>query len=338
MTPEAPKTRAAEAPRTRAAEAPKTMVTGASGFLGAHLVAALQRRGHQVTALVRAGSDLRRLAACAPALSPVVCALTDPDALARLIAQTGPETIFHLAGDTSVRHFDGDWAVIDRATEANVTGSLNVLRAAMAGTAMGGGGTVRRIIRTGGLEEYGTGPSPADEAQREAPVSPYSASQVAVTHWYGMMQAQTPIMLTSLRPALIYGPDQSSGFLIPALIRALLAGQRFAMGEGRQRRDLLYVDDLICGFLLTADRDDLRGAVINIASGDAVPMAAVARQIAALLGGEDRLDIGARPPQAFELETLAGKNALAERLLGWTPQVALAEGLARTIAWHRAQP
>ena len=313
-------------------EAPRTLVTGASGFLGAHLVAALQDRGHQVTALVRAGSDLRRLAARAPALSPVVCDLTDPAALTRLIAQTAPETIFHLAGDTSVRHFAGDWAVIDRAIAANVTGSLTVLRAAMEG-----GGTVRRIVRTGGLEEYGTGPSPSDEAQREAPVSPYSASQVAVTHWYAMMQAHTPIMLTSLRPALIYGPDQSPAFLIPALIRALLAGQRFAMGDGRQRRDVLFVDDMIRAFLLTADRDDLRGAVINISSGDAVPMGRIARQIAVLLGGEDRLDIGTRPPRAMDIAALAGRNALAERLIGWQPQVTLAEGLARTVAWHRSE-
>ena len=332
-----------------AAEAPRTLVTGASGFLGAHLVAALHRRGHAVTAVVRAGSDLRRLTAWAGPVAPVVCDLADHDALTRLIARTGPQTIFHLAGDTSVRHFTGDWGLIDRAIAANMTAALAVLRAAMAaaegGTAeggtggggTGGGGTVRRIIRTGGIEEYGTGPSPADEAQREAPVSPYSASQVAVTQWYAMLQAHTPIMLTTLRPALIYGPDQDPAFLIPALIRALLDGQRFAMGDGRQRRDVLHVDDMIRAFLLTAARDDLRGAVINISSGAAVPMGIIARQIAALLGAEDRLDIGARPPRPVDIAVLAASNALAARLIGWKPQIALAEGLARTVAWHRAR-
>ena len=316
------------------ADAPRSLVTGASGFLGAHLVAALLRRCHAVTAVVREGSDLRRLTARAGPISPEVCDLSDHDGLARLITQTAPATIFHLAGDTSVRHFDGDWAVIDRAMQANVTGTMTVLQAAM--TAVAAGVPLRRIIRTGGLEEYGNGPSPSDETQREAPVSPYSASQVSVTQWYGMMQAQTPVMLTTLRPALIYGPDQSPAFLIPALIRTLLAGQRFTMGDGRQRRDVLYVDDMIRALLRTADRDDLRGAVINICSGTAVPMGDIARQIAALLGGADRLDIGTRPPRPMDLATLAGRNALAGRLLGWTPQVALPEGLARTIAWHRA--
>ena len=127
--------------------APKTLVTGASGFLGAHLVVALQNRGHQVTALVRASSDLRRLSACAPGLSPVVCDLADADALTRLIAAAAPETIFHLAGDTSVRHFDGDWRLIDRAIAANVTGSLSVLRAAMAAAGgMAGGGDRKSVV------------------------------------------------------------------------------------------------------------------------------------------------------------------------------------------------
>ena len=315
-----------------ALDAQRTLVTGASGFLGADLVAALQRHGHVVTAVVRGGSDLRRLNACAGSVSTVVCELDDIDGLARLISRAAPTTIFHLAGDTSVRHFDGDWATIDRAIHSNVTGSMTVLRAAMAS-----GTSVRRIIRTGGLEEYGNGPSPSDETQREAPTSPYSVSQVSVMHWFAMMQAHTPIMLTTLRPALIYGPDQDTAFLIPSLIQALLAGQRFAMGDGRQRRDVLYVDDMIRAFLLTADRDDLRGAVINISSGAGISMAAIATRIAALLGCEDRLDIGVRPPRSMDLDILVGRNALAERLIGWKPDVALADGLMQTIAWHRAE-
>lgn len=312
--------------------APPVLVTGASGFLGAHLVAALLDRGHGVTAVVRDGSDPRRLRACAPAVVPVACDLGDADGLAGLIARTEPETIFHLAGDTNVRHFDGDWATIDRAMQANVAGSMNVLRAAMAS-----GAPVRRIIRTGGLEEYGDGPSPSDEAQREQPVSPYSASQATVTHWYGMIQAHTPIMLTTLRPALVYGHDQNPAFLIPALIRALLAGRRFAMGDGRQRRDVIHLDDMTRAFLLAGGRDDLRAAVLNISSGTAVPMAGIAQRIAALLGRADLLDIGTRPPRPMDLETLAGLNALAARRLGWAPQVALGDGLARTIDWHRSR-
>lgn len=314
------------------APAPTTpvLVTGASGFLGAHLVAALAKRGHHVTALVRAESDLGRLRRLAPAATPLACGLDDIDRLTKVIAAAAPDTIYHLAGATDVRHFDGDWDVVDRAFEANVTGALNVARAAIAA------GMVRRIIRTGGLEEYGDGASPSDEMQREAPASPYSASQVTVTHWYTMLQTHTEVMLTTLRPALIYGPEQDDSFLIPSLIVALSAGERFAMGHGLQRRDLLFVDDMTRAFMLAGSRDDLHGAVVNISSGSGVTMAEVARTLSGMLGADDRLDIGARPPRAMDLDDVSGRNELAAARLSWRPEVPLADGLARTLDWYRA--
>lgn len=320
------------APERRSHEpATRVLVTGASGFLGAHLVAALAGQGHRVTALVRASSDVGRLQRLAPAVTPTVVDLGNSEQLTEVVAEAAAETVYHLAGDTDVRHFDGDWTVVDRAMAVNVTGSLNVVRAAMAAS------TVRRIVRTGGLEEYGAGPSPSDERQREAPASPYSASQVTVTHWFTMLQAHTEVMLTTLRPALIYGPEQGATFLIPALIQALSSGGRFAMGDGVQRRDLVYVDDMIRACLLAGGRDDLRGAVVNIASGKSVAMADVARLLARMLGAEDRLDIGARPPRALDLDEVSGRNELATARIGWQPTVTLDDGLARTLASYRAQ-
>lgn len=308
----------------------RALVTGASGFLGSHLVAALAARGGHVTALVRQGSDLGRLRRLAPGVAPVACGLDDRDGLDRLFAQAAPDTVYHLAGDTGVRNFDGDWDVVDRALAANVAGAMNVARAALRA------GCVRRVIRTGGLEEYGGGP-PAPETQREAPTSPYSAAQVTVTQWFAMLQAHTDVMLVTLRPALVYGPEQGAGFLIPALIGTLLAGGRFAMGDGQQRRDLLYVDDMTRAFLRAGKGHDLRGAVINISSGQSVPMAEIARMLAVRLGAADRLDLGARPPRAMDLAEVSGQNSLAAARLGWRPEVALVAGLTRTLDWHRAQ-
>ena len=302
------------------------LVTGATGFLGAHLVGALRRAGDTVISLARAESNLSRLHSIGGDHAAEICALEDRAALTALIARTQPDTIFHLAGDTSVRHFSGDWQAVDRAQSANVSNSLNLLRAAMES-----GAPVKRIIRTGGLEEYGDGPKPASETQATAPTSPYSASQAAVTGWFSALQHQTPIMLTTLRPALVYGPGQGGGFLIPALIAALLRKDVFAMGDGLQRRDLLYVDDMIAAFMLTRHRNDLRGAVINISSGKAQAMRSVALKIGSLLGATDLLKFGAIPGRAMDLDEVSGTNALALARLGWAPQVLLDDGLRRTI-------
>src|SRR5439155_23050557 len=104
----------------------------------------------------------------------------------------------------------------------------------------------------GGLEEYGTAPTPYDEFQREAPISPYSASQVATAHYVGVLQHHTMARIVTLRPALVYGPDQSTDFFIPSLIVSCLRGATFDMTDGTQGRDLLYIDDLVDAIVLAA--------------------------------------------------------------------------------------
>ena len=308
------------------------LVTGASGFLGAHLVSALRANGHNVTALVRTGSDQRRLRRLANGISPIACDLSDLAGLSRVIATTKPQTIYHLAGDTTVRAYDGNWEIVERAIRANVMGALNVVQAAMQS-----GAPVRRIIRTGGLEEYGDGPSPSHEGQRESPTSPYSASQVSVTHWFQMIQHQTEIMLTTLRPALIYGPEQNTAFLIPSLIRALLSGTRFAMTSGQQKRDLLYVDDAIRAFMIAGEHEGIGGEVINISTGFGRPMVDVATRLAELLSAQHLLDVGTKPARPMDLDEVSGQNDHAEKILGWTPETSLSDGLRKTIEWHKRE-
>src|SRR5439155_1396615 len=135
-----------------------------------------------------------------------------------------------------------------------------------------------------GLEEYGSGPAPFVETQREAPRSAYSASQVAGTHLLQALQPTLPFAAVTLRPTLIYGPGQSTDFLIPALIENLLAGRAFPLSEGRQRRDLLHIDDLVTAMLAASTTDGLGGEVINVATGIARQIRTVARAIGRMLG------------------------------------------------------
>lgn len=260
--------------------------------------------------------------------------LTDRPAVERCLRGAEPEVIFHLAGNTSGRHFQGDWASVEPAIADNFVATLSLLRAAAES-----GVAIRSVIRTGGLEEYGGGATPYVEAQREQPRSPYSASQVAATHWCQMLQPSLPFAVVTLRPALIYGPAQSADFLIPALIASLLRGKRFHLTDGTQARDLLYVDDFVRAMLLAAgaDASALRGAILNISTGQEYLIRDVARRVASALAAESLLDVGTHPTRAGELVHLVAANAEAKCRLGWQPEVDLDEGLQRTIAWYRAE-
>lgn len=308
------------------------LVTGATGFLGSHLLRALLGAGSEVHALVRPHARLDRWRGIEHKIVQWTGDVTDVETLTECCRRAQPEIIFHMAGDPSSRRFRGDWKVIDHALSVHFTGTLNMIRAAVLS-----GAPVRTFIRTGSLEEYGVGPTPYKEGQREQSRSPYTASQVATTHFCQMLQPQVPFPLVTLRPALVYGPAQSMDFLIPSLIDALLRGRRFVTTSGEQVRDLLYVDDVIAALCAAAEADDLGGKIINICSGCECRVRDIVTFIADAMNARDLLDLGAAPPREGDLVRVQGNAGQAEHLLGWRPVVSLNDGLRRTIEWHRGQ-
>lgn len=308
------------------------LVTGATGFIGSQLLRALLADGVEVHAIVRPDACRDRLHDIERDIVRWDGDVADLDSLTECCRRAQPESIFHLAGDTLGRRVHGDWHDVERALLVNFQGTLNMVRAAVLSAA-----PVRTFIRTGGLEEYGTGPTPFTEDQRERPRSPYSASQVATTHFCQMLQPQLPFDVVTLRPALVYGPAQSTDFLIPGLIDALLRGKRFATTNGEQKRDLLYVDDVVAALRAAGRAHDLKGAVINVCSGREHRIGDVVAWIANALNSTSLLDVGAAPARDGDLVHLRGDTGKAKRLLGWRPAVPLHDGLSRTIEWRRSQ-
>jgi nucleoside-diphosphate-sugar epimerase len=124
--------------------------------------------------------------------------------------------------------------------------------------------------------------------------------------------------------------------MIPALIEALLAGRPFPLTEGRQRRDLLHIDDLVTAVIAASTTDGLGGEVINVATGTARQIRTVARAIGRMTGRMNLLKFGELPERANDIIDLRGDATKAQRLLGWRPTITLARGLAATIEWHRS--
>lgn len=257
--------------------------------------------------------------------------LHDRAALEVCLKGARPDRIIHCAGVSSARHMPG-WTPIREAYRVNVDGLINLVDAACAS-----GSPIRRLVRLGGLEEYGSGPSPFVETQREIPRSAYSASQVAGTHLLEALQPTLPFETVTLRPTLIYGPGQSTDFMIPALINALLAERPFPLSAGRQRRDMLHIDDLVTAILAASTADNAGGEVINIATGKAPMVRTIARTIGRMMGRSHLLGFGQLPDRPNDIADLRGDASKAERLLGWRPTISLARGLAQTIAWHRSR-
>ena len=175
-----------------------------------------------------------------------------------------------------------------------------------------------------------------EESHPTRPASPYGASKIAAEnlvlsygHSYGLSVAVA-------RPFNTYGPFQKSnleGGVVSIFLANALAGRALNVkGDGTQTRDLLYVDDcarfLAMLGLSTAFEAD--GLVVNAATGVDVSIAALAGIIA---GADVPVAFVAHDHPQAEIQKLCGSNAKAERLLGFVPEVNLADGLKRTRAF-----
>ena len=104
-------------------------------------------------------------------------------------------------------------------------------------------------------------------------------------------------------------------------------------GDGTQSRDFTYVDDMIEAFLAMGAHPDAVGEVVHFGSGEATTIASLARAVAETVGGDVRIEHA--PARAAEVSRLCCDASKASSLLGWSPAVSLAEGLARNVTWMR---
>lgn len=306
------------------------LVTGATGFLGAALTRRLLAMGAEVHACIRENSSLWRIEDVAGRLNVWRGDVQDLASVESCMRAVDPEIIFHLAGETAGRRALHDWAADDESIAVNFLGAVNAVRAA------NGSGTrrLRLFVRTGGLAEYGASANLLRESQRERPLTPYAASQTAATHWCQMVQGRLPFAIATLRLGLTYGPQQSSDFFIPALIDALRRDEVFEVRAGAHGRDYIFVDDVVDALVAAATLGDdrLRGAVVNVASGENVLLKDVAAMISASLGKSHLVKYATSPNRREDVEVMMADIAEANRLLDWRPSTPLREGLERTIA------
>lgn len=308
------------------------LVTGATGFIGSHLARRLVKDGCDVHVLHRPGASLARIADLEGSLTAWAADLRDRDRVESVVARVAPRHAFHLANATDLRFLDADLERVRESVENNLLGGINLL------VALRRAGSVRRAVRAGTLEEYGHGPAPFSEDQREAPVTPYSASQVALTHYWQMLQPALSFEAATVRLALTYGPGQSERFFLPSLIRHCREGRDFDLTSGEQRRDLVFVTDVVEALCRAATAAGLAGRIVNVGTGHSHRVVDVARRVVGLCGSPIEVRVGAAAPRSFEIADFLGRTERARELLGWEASIGLEAGLRLTIDASRQEP
>ena len=314
----------------------KILVTGAGGFIGSHVTGLLLAAGHDVRALVHyngAGSwlnlnsiphELRQR------LEVRLGDITDSFFVRDLVV--GCDVVLHLAALIGIPY---SYVAPASYVATNIGGTLNILEACkLAKTS--------RIVVTSTSEVYGTAQTtPMEESHPLQGQSPYSASKIGadkLAESY-FLSFDTPVV--TLRPFNTYGPRQTARAVIPTIISQALGGAKsIKLGNLKPRRDLTFVHDTARAFVLAATVPGIEGETIHFGQGSAHSVAEIAQLCLDAAGSKAEIVVeeGRLRPERSEVGLLLCNRAKAERLLGWRPAIALAEGIAKTTEYMRNQP
>ena len=301
--------------------APRLLVVGGRGFIGRHVVARARRDGWTVTSLSR-----RAVEAPGADAAELTVDATDAVALrAALAAAPGGarfDYVVNCGGYIDHRPFSNGGRAVFAAHFDVVLHLLDAIdRAALRG-----------FVNVGSSDEYGNAPAPQHEGLREAPIAPYSLGKMAATQLLQMLHRTEGLPASTVRLFLAYGPGQDRARFLPQIIAGCLADQEFPTSAGEQQRDFCYIDDVVEGIVAALVTPAAAGGVFNIASGRAVTIRTIIERVRAIVG-RGRPTFGAIAYRPGENMALVADVSRAREVLGWTPQVSLEDGLARTIAW-----
>jgi nucleoside-diphosphate-sugar epimerase len=300
----------------------RVFVTGASGFLGYHLIRRLHTEGADLFALTRAGSlnlRLKNLESCATFLEGDV---RDAASLKRALEAAKPDVVYHMAAAGASGPSDPETMLA-----TNVNGTFNISTACVPLN-------LSRFVYLGSCGEYGDGHN-LTEDQVLRPSNIYSASKASGHAIVQSVGLSNGLSVVTARPFATYGPWAQTSRLVPHAIACALQGKDIELRASWQQRDYIFVDDVIEGLLLCGSRPRLAGLTFNLCSGAGMSASDIVSRLLELMGQPVRMLPGAIPMHKGEMSHQSGSYEHASAVLGWSPRSDLDAGLSATIDWYR---
>ncbi len=299
----------------------RALVTGATGFVGPHLLAHLHECGDEVVASgdASAGFDL-----------------TDRAVVRTVFDAQRPEVVYHLAAWSDV---GASWRDPTACLRVNVEGTANVLDAAREYGA-------RRVLVVGSSEEYGKIDAETERLVEDAPlrpITPYGASKVAASFLALQAWLGTGLETVRVRAFSHTGRGQSDRFVVPALARRIVDAERehamtIPIGAREPVRDLSDVRDIVRAYRLLIEHAE-PGEAYNVCRGEGVSIGEIADRLVARAGGRVGVVVDDALVRPVDVPRLVGDPTKLIEATGWSPRYTLDETLDAVLndARFRAQ-
>ena len=302
------------------------LVTGGNGFIGSHFVDSLAAAGRRVVAL-----DLypRPFEPSPENAASIQGNLADPELIGRVLVDEGVEVVVHAAWasihETSLKDPAAD-------LEANLVPTVRLLDACREA------GVRRFVFLSSGGQVYGIpNETPVREDHPADPISAYGAAKLAAEKYVGMYTRMYGLESVVLRPSVPYGPRQNprrrQGAVAVFVYRALLGQPVEIWGDGEVLRDYFYIEDLSRALAAAVDLPAAAGGVFNLGGRETVSLNGLVAAVERAL--DLKIEVRYQEARRFDVPELELDWSAARRVLGWSPEVDLDDGIRRTAAWIR---
>lgn len=290
----------------------RILVTGGNGYLGKQLVSALKKEQADVfimdNQLETNGNSFNT-------------DITDRDAVAKVIKTIQPEIIFHLAASL---HRERNFDRFDHINNVNHHGTFNLLLALK-------DIPYQNFIFTSTSEIYGSNTPPFTEQQIPHSASPYSLTKLYAENLISNFSDTYHKHFTILRLFNFFGKDMPANFFIPQMVEALKNDSHFKMTEGGQKRDFLYVDDIVQALILSACHENGHNEIYNVCSGNSVSLKELALEIHNELDSGCDIQFGALPYRENEVWNMVGENKKIKDKLGFKVQYDFKKAIRKLV-------
>jgi nucleoside-diphosphate-sugar epimerase len=305
------------------------VVTGGAGFIGSHLVEALERQGCRVVVVDDLSSGhLANLEAVMDRIEFVNGDIRDPQTLND--AARGCAAIFHLAAVVSVPRTVAQPLA---SAQVNEVGTLNVFEAARRNR-------VGRVVFASSSAVYGDDPQlPKHEDMLPVPLSPYAVQKIAGEYYGRVYHRLHGTKTAALRFFNVFGPRQDpsspySGVISIFMSRAVSRQAPTIFGDGEQSRDFVYVSDVVEALMLAARWVDADGRPLNVGSGRPVTVNRLWQKISDLVPYDGKPEYA--PQRVGDIRQSLADVSRAASAVGFVAKVDFDAGLARTFEWYQS--